>query len=444
MILYDPEVNVGIVREADGVVTIQDCHNIRVFADSDKLMYIVPYNENIKSTLLLVVNNNFVDVAQISSYSLWTAAYKDYIAKDYFSENWNYYELLAGLFGLKLKILPEKYFDAVLNLNLQLHKFSRNYSSIPFSVFLDGLETLDVTEITRMKKLNIRDTKYVIDIITSVGFDEMLLLHLFRSLISYHYNPVQNILSEERQINRQIQISNLAELERIKSIVSSFHDTIDIGQNDIKSIVNQFRYLSYLYSWCTDIIPKNNKDDTECIQIGRNNLYHLLEFQSFSDIYRLVTQSLAYSYKDIRFSQKYFFEVVNETEYNIDTYGPGYKSYPDKIDRYFWNLNMYNGAKTERIRIPYLILHEALTYQLSSEPTWREYRLKIYDHYKAVCLYKNINAKYKNSLINVSAISTPLSTYINTPYFSEDDPLGQYEILEKRSYEFVDQDKINV
>ena len=71
MVLYDREVNVAILREADGIVTVQDCHNIKVFANSNKLIYVAPYYDLIKCTTFLpdTENCNKDKRAEIFSYS---------------------------------------------------------------------------------------------------------------------------------------------------------------------------------------------------------------------------------------------------------------------------------------------------------------------------------------------------------------------------------------
>lgn len=76
-ILYDYDVNVSIIRDADGILTIQDCHNIDVFSKSNKMMYLAPFGEYIKSTNLILNTNK----AEISSYSEWLAIYKDHLRK---------------------------------------------------------------------------------------------------------------------------------------------------------------------------------------------------------------------------------------------------------------------------------------------------------------------------------------------------------------------------
>jgi hypothetical protein len=41
--MIDPTVNLYVIREADGFVSNLDCHNIKVFANNNKLFYISPF-----------------------------------------------------------------------------------------------------------------------------------------------------------------------------------------------------------------------------------------------------------------------------------------------------------------------------------------------------------------------------------------------------------------
>jgi hypothetical protein len=439
MVLYDPEVNVGILREADGIVTIQDCHNIDVFSRSNKLLYLVPYDGNIKSVEMSKVNNNFNDRASINSYSEWMSIYKDYIKKDYYDRNWNYYEILAGITGLKLKILPKKYFDRVGEVNLLIDDLHQTYDKMKILNFLEGMKSLSPTarnkEIIDLGKYNnmVSATNAYITNIMSTGFDEILLLHMFEKLICFRYNTVPNILYKTNKITKTIVIFQLTEIDRIKSIVSSFHDTHIIDPNDIISLQTEYRQLCFDFGWN----PKVIQNDSDLRSM--DSFYKYIGYETYGSLYKCIVGSKIYKISDTRFDEKNFVNIIDEKEYLIDTYGQSKieNLSPTPIDQYFWHNNMYNGNIRLNI-VPYLILSEAI--RLQQFPTldsWRSHRFIIYDLYKDSCLYKNINSKYKDKLIDVSGVSKKLSAYINIPFFTEIQSPQHYYILQK-IYEFVD------
>ena len=186
-VLYDREVNVGILREADGIVTVQDCHNIKVFANSNKLLYVVPYDDVMKCTTFLpdAEHCNKEKKAEIFSYSEWLALYKDYMDKDYFDKHWNYYELLAGVFGLKLKLLEQTYMTHVRILKNIIHNVQTQYKTTQPKEFLSGLRSLHISRKNNVDFFGdvIKDITPFLESKPSMGFDEMLLLHIFRDFI---------------------------------------------------------------------------------------------------------------------------------------------------------------------------------------------------------------------------------------------------------------------
>ena len=161
--LSDTDVNVRIIREADGIVTNVDCHNIRLFTQSDYLFYlpqVIPeYDFSLVSGGL----------SSYRSYSYWIGYYIRCLQFEYFETKQHLYDLLAGTLGVKL-ILKRKYYDEqstvvqdLINrpINLTCSKNIR----IPFK----DSHKFQADDVVR--NLN-------------TGYDEILLLHIFRDYIS--------------------------------------------------------------------------------------------------------------------------------------------------------------------------------------------------------------------------------------------------------------------
>ena len=162
--LIEKDVNVKIIREADGVVTNLDCHNIKIFSQSDYLFYLPEVIESYS-----YVNPDVQ--TELGGYSPWIRIYTQCLAKDYFTEKHQTYDLLAGTFGLRLMV-KEKYYNKCI-------KQVRNL--------------IDNIDYECAGKYHQR-----LDIILNSGFDEILLLHLFRDYIScklYDSEEVERILS---------------------------------------------------------------------------------------------------------------------------------------------------------------------------------------------------------------------------------------------------------
>lgn len=143
----DDKVNISIVREADGIVSCTDCYNINKFAKSGNILYIIPLTENAN---LIHGSNTYA----FSAYSEWLRHYKSNIRFDFFKNKINIFDLLAGTVGLNFK------------LNKNVWSNSINY----------------LTNNANIGAMTPNKAKII-----SVGFDEMLLLEIFKDLISVEF-----------------------------------------------------------------------------------------------------------------------------------------------------------------------------------------------------------------------------------------------------------------
>jgi hypothetical protein len=143
LILQDPEVNVCVLRDADGSVSNTDCHNLKIFSQSDRLFYFPLLLSNVK----LIDNDRRPSF--LKSYNNWLENYKKYMRNTFFSENQNMYDLLAGMIATRLKLKSDYYFQT-----------------------MNGLYN-EINNLPKAKTLNL-----------IVGFDEIFLLEIYKEIIS--------------------------------------------------------------------------------------------------------------------------------------------------------------------------------------------------------------------------------------------------------------------
>jgi hypothetical protein len=94
--LIDPEVNACILREADGTVSVLDCHNINIFVNSDKLFYFALAGKFMTNECL--------------SYSVWLNAFIRILKYGGNHDYCHQYDMLAGATGINFKVKPDIYY----------------------------------------------------------------------------------------------------------------------------------------------------------------------------------------------------------------------------------------------------------------------------------------------------------------------------------------------
>ena len=164
--MIDEEVNICVVREADGIVSNLDCHNIKIFSNSDKIFYLPVVVKDYNNLTL-------EDDILFSSYSLCLQLYKVIFEQDFFISHQNLYDLLAGTFGVKLKIKRDYYELKIIELQRKIKNF--------LSASVDD------------KKQNIKDVKF---------FDKGAKIGWIKNL----HNYIENENIEKIQINIKYRI----------------------------------------------------------------------------------------------------------------------------------------------------------------------------------------------------------------------------------------------
>lgn len=168
----DEDVNICVVREADGIVSNWDCRQIHLFSKDQSKMFYFPYNQIKRSKL-----------SMFESYEKWLLLYKVIFRYDFFHNNYMGYDLLAGLFGIKLKLKRDFYIRTIVSLRDEIDRFitavERNneetYKGRGDTRYLLGW-------ISRTPRLLLKEDPKLL----SIGFDEILLLEMFKEVFSFN------------------------------------------------------------------------------------------------------------------------------------------------------------------------------------------------------------------------------------------------------------------
>jgi len=166
------------VRNADGIVSYKDCLDILSFSVSDCVFQTI----NWLPTTVQSVDDL---VTRYYAYSPWLTIYK-IIEFPFFDFRQNIVELLAGIIGLRLKVKSSYFYfclqqvETLLSSYKQypvvLHRLADNVDKYNEYSFYKDFPTHNVNG------YQLKDG--YIDHMLNTGFDEIFLLHMFRSVIS--------------------------------------------------------------------------------------------------------------------------------------------------------------------------------------------------------------------------------------------------------------------
>lgn len=173
--MVDLEVNVCIVREADGIVSKMDCHNISLFSkDETKLFYFPDYVGGLNQIIKGYDNK---DVGQkYYAYQHWLRLYKGFIKQGFYDTHHNITDILAGGVGTKITINNSYFVKKIIDLSEKIESVNSNINREKIINFFKD------------KHLKIKFTEDSIKRTMDVGFDEMLLLCLYEKIISLEHN----------------------------------------------------------------------------------------------------------------------------------------------------------------------------------------------------------------------------------------------------------------
>ena len=165
-----------------------------------------------------------------TSYSLWLNLYKHIFETNFFKEHQNLYDLLAGTFGIKLKITRSCYLEKLNKLSNKINDefVNRVKNNDDRTKLLEDLKNKGVL-VSKLISSSVptfsletfltdedEDYKELREKILNIGFDEILLLDIFKDIISIKINT-ENI---KENIYQYIAYDlNKATIQKYESII---------------------------------------------------------------------------------------------------------------------------------------------------------------------------------------------------------------------------------
>ena len=281
--LSDPEVNFCLVREADGIVSNLDCHNIKMYASNPNILFYLPLCSEVYN---LMTNN--ANLTHFGSYSPWLRLYKLMFAYDYFKELQNLYDLLAGAFCCKLKLKKDYYQATVKSLQGKIDMFYPKLAAEPPFMRDTGQiwseETKSIRNFIMTKPVEVLNQ-------LAIGFDEILLLEMFKELICVKIilsvDPYSGSKFDTVSTTRSNIMANMIMADNIPMVSSSeqqLHFVIEdlylklighriISEQDIKTTISKFPNVFVDFNYYIDSILLGNitTDQPFNIKVGAGN-----------------------------------------------------------------------------------------------------------------------------------------------------------------------------
>ena len=313
--LIDPEVNIAIIREADGIVSNLDCHNCKCFAndkDYSKIFYLPKVIDDY-SGLVKINKGEYItqtgsiieDVTTFSSYSDWLYLYKILFRNDFFRKNFVIYELLAGTFSCKLKLNKETFLSKLNELKREISEINGDNLKIMDEKLKELLVGHTFKEPPYKIHHEITDTHLsFIKRKLIIGFDEILLLDIYKEIISVQVSDYNKI--EESKIYSDIRMNlfygyhnmfkyNLENFNKIKIIEKLNNlNIISIEYIDINSNL--------------DRIPNNLFIDFILDNIKTDHIFDIISNESGNNVLELINDSFEIKYDDYYDNPKLLFK----------------------------------------------------------------------------------------------------------------------------------------
>lgn len=231
--MFESDVNIRVIREADGFVSYLDCHNIKQFVQVNKIGMFYEFNNSFG--MFKYFNYEYDKNNSVRHYSPWLRLYsklkyiymtspevgnkfREYIENNYNKDfvrppdsyifqdgTYNYmdyyklFEVLAGTLALKVKFSNE-YLNEKINFISEVYTHSEKYK-----------DQLDRHKTTESKLLH-------------TGYDEILLLELFDPIITLNKKTTRLPITLQEKIKENLVTDDNIEL--IKEHITNVKDNI--------------------------------------------------------------------------------------------------------------------------------------------------------------------------------------------------------------------------
>lgn len=284
--LYDEEVNICAVREADGTVTYMDCYNLKVFSQTNRILHLidlkgVDYNHmryhwfpEISSMGVTILSYSdwlrlFKDLWEKTDFlpGDWTKYYSE-ICGDFFKKKTNLFDILAGIFVTKFKLKREIYMKTAFMLKKMIYSMGYYLTETGLKFVISKLGGDEEKFINQYLK----DDKWIknqsrikgigIDFITdliyfTIGFDEILLLCIYKEIISAKFNLIDKK-------------NHIVKFDPVSISYAEIAFVILGNENSVK--FSEFHFNSYFVEY--------NKREVEYIKkLLLNNFFYMINYE---------------------------------------------------------------------------------------------------------------------------------------------------------------------
>ena len=201
---FDDDVNINACREADGMVTKMDCHNLKVFENSPKLCLLnnfIGVNGEIQGRMFVrdgTDNKTETNKSVSGGYSNWLKTFKRIFSNMYtqipfhlddvllekfdFTKFGSIFDLAAGVTTLKCKFNNSYYEEIIKYINFV-------YDNYKFSSWFIALD---------------KDEKKRCETSLNIGYDEILLMMLFTPIFGCDFNSITKITGPQQNARKII------------------------------------------------------------------------------------------------------------------------------------------------------------------------------------------------------------------------------------------------
>jgi hypothetical protein len=327
--MIDPDVNLYVIREADGIVSNLDCHNISVYEHNDKFLFYLPDIGNVEFWKF----SRNMQTYQYQSYSPWLNAYKYLLEHVFFNNNNNIYDLLAGTFSCKLRLNSKKYYNKINELNNKIN-FILQKTDDEFKIYINELIKIygEINYPGALRFIGGSENQYEIFISRmnqwkdkfNIGFDEIFLLDIFKEIISVEYNfkdKEEDVGPSKKFRGNIIEAREKNKFNEIKKFVLSKPLTTDnkiiLDYNNSSSFEILKEIVDEKY-----IIKCNEDKSKDKIKENENFFLYLIDLifqnKNINDDYKKKPLYIHYNNKNNNNNNKEVLSLINE-EFKLGT-----------------------------------------------------------------------------------------------------------------------------
>jgi hypothetical protein len=337
----DEEVNINACRDADGIVAVFDCYNLKIFEKSDFIFFAYPF----KYTFMPSAHNNNLHYSYDGD-GIWKTKYyndiygnkidikKTFIYDDYgYNARWlRFYKLFSNILELNSNYFnPDfvPFYQEHTSIIPLLAGLITSKCTIKKNVYDNNVDKINKFLILFSETFNDKLGDYNVSILLKVGFDEILLMKLFEPIFSSKYiiNDGELILLNSKKILELIGlcINNYS----IKTL--DYNYCIDISDYVMQTEDCNFNLNDEQQKELIDSVFKY--DDPEFNKKEGDNFLYSLCFDKNNEYKKLDFLRTPINKHKFIYPSKYFFNFLN---LNIKYLNHSNKS------KYVWFLDFFN------------------------------------------------------------------------------------------------------